>query len=75
MMLKLKPGIYRIDRPIELGSMRLVGARNFHVPSALAALYHHVHNLFVFNILKKNRPARRAEVIYISASFEHWPSK
>ena len=58
-MLKLKPGIYHIDGPIKLGSMRLVGARDFHVPAALAALYHYVHDLLVFNILKKNRPARR----------------
>ena len=69
-MLKLKPGIYRIDRPIQLGSMRLVGPRNFIISTTLTALYYYVRDLFVFNFLKKNRPARRTEIIHISAAFE-----
>ena len=69
-MLKLKPGIYRINGPLEIGSMRLVGARNFVVFSALTALYRYGYNLFVRYVLKQNFSARAAEIIHISASFD-----
>jgi hypothetical protein len=75
MMLKLKPGVYRTNKTMQIGSMQLVGARNLAVFSALSALYRDVHNLFVRNGLKKDLAAARTEIIDISASFENRPNE
>jgi hypothetical protein len=74
-VLKLEPGVYKLDRPMEIGSMRVVGARNLVVFPALTTLYRKVHDLLVGGTLNKNLPAPAAEIINISATFEDRPNK
>ena len=68
-MLRLKAGVYRTNRTMQIGSMRLMGARNLTVLSAFSASYRKIHDLLVANIFKKDLVAPRADVIDISATF------
>lgn len=55
-------GVHHLPGTLYIGSMRVVGSRNFVVRSALAALYGHVLNLIVLDRLKQGRTAGRAIV-------------
>jgi hypothetical protein len=70
-VLRLKPGVYRVSKPMHIGSMRLVGARNFVVFSAVSALYRNMRDLFVPNSLKKNLIAPAADVTHIAIALEY----
>ncbi len=74
-MLKLRAGRYAIAKPMQIGSMRLVGPRNLIIFSAASASYRKMRNLLVCHILKKNLPATTADVIDISATFQGGPHK
>jgi hypothetical protein len=74
-ILRLKPGVYRLSKPMQIGSMRVMGARNLVVFPALSAFYRKVYDLFVGDPLKKNLPAPAAEIIDISTTFDNRPNK
>jgi hypothetical protein len=74
-VLRLKPGVYGVKKPMQIGSMRVVGTRNFVVFPALATFYRKVHNLLVGNPFKKDLPATATEIIDISVTFENRPNK
>jgi hypothetical protein len=74
-VLKLEPGVYKLDRPMQIGSMRVMGARNFVVFPALTTLYRKVHDLLVGHTIKKDQSTTAAEIIDISATFENRPNK
>jgi hypothetical protein len=74
-VLRLKAGTYEIDKPMQIGSMQLVGARHFVVFSALSTLYHNVHDLLVGQVFKKRLPASAADIIDISATYHGGPDK
>jgi hypothetical protein len=71
--LRLKSGVYKISKPVQIGSMRVMGARNFVVFSALTASYRKVQNLLVRNFFKKNLRTPTADVIEFSATFDGRP--
>jgi hypothetical protein len=71
----MQVGIYKIDRTMQIGSMRLVGERDFIVFAALAALYRYAHDSFVIYVLKKNLVAPTADVIDIAATFHSGTDK
>jgi hypothetical protein len=74
-MLRLKAGTYRIDKPMQIGSMRLMGTRNLVIFSAVSAPYRNIRSLIVGHFLKKNLSAPTADIIDISATFHSGPYK
>jgi hypothetical protein len=69
--LNLKPGVYKVSKPMHIGSMRLVGARNLVVFSALSALYRKVHDLFVSDGFKKDLATPATDVTHIAIALDH----
>jgi hypothetical protein len=69
-VLRLKAGTYKLRKPMQIGSMQLVGARNFVVFSAFSTLYRKSHDLLVGYVFKKHLVTPAADVIDISATYD-----
>jgi hypothetical protein len=73
--LRLDAGVHRLDKTMQVGSMRVVGARNFAMLSAFSTFHGKVRNLFILDSFKKNLVAPAANVIDISIALHSGSNK